>query len=217
MTDDRFYMIGVIHRDHKAKDRLKQIVKSINPELITLEFTNYGLTFRKKNYSSVKKKLIRIEATLSNLAQREKIRNLLNFFELPYEYVVANSYAKEKGVPLYLVDMDFFSFFRLRYAKDLLKKENIRGILANSDLLEIQRERKMAEMFFNKGIKAFHYTEDMRVRDEYVFRLIKRIIAENPGKKLVHICGWQHLSDPFGFFSELRPQKIYIYDKAFRI
>ena len=214
MVKGKFYMVGIIHRDEGAKDRLKRILEHTSPDIITIEFTNFGLNFRKKNLPIMRKKL---QPLLKNSIDNRNAERILDFFKIPYEYRVASNYAKKNKIPLYLVDMDFFSYFYLRYAHDLLESiESQEMGKAYETLLPVEAQKRAAQIHLFKNVKVFGYSNEMRVRDEYAFRLIKRIIEENPGKKIVHICGWQHLTDEYGFFSRLEPQKIYIYDKAIR-
>ncbi len=212
MDEKRFYMVGVIHGDRSAKGRLKEIIRAIDPDMITVEFTNYGLNFRRNNSKYLKRRIKRIARLLK--IRSESLSNIRNFLDLPYEYLVAREYAKKKGIPLYLVDMDFFSFFRLRYAQDLFKEENLKKMAEEKRLHGLDIERRIADMYFHKNRKLFSPSQEMRIRDEYAFRLISKLLEANGGK-LLHICGWQHLVDEYGYFSRLNPQKIYIYDKAF--
>lgn len=216
MNKKSLYMIGIIHMDKGAQKRLRKIIESIGPCAITVEFTNYGLNFRRKNYRRIRRKLKRKLSQFHELPRTKVTENLLNFLRIPYEYVIAKNYARNKGIPLYLVDMDFFSFLRLRYVDDLLKDENVRIMAKCACSHDLNDEKRIADMYFEKNTKLFKYSEEMRVRDEYTCRLIRRIMEENRGEKIVHVCGWQHLADEYGYFSKLNPHKIYIYDKALR-
>ncbi|MCS7281415.1 MAG: hypothetical protein NZ583_07300 [Desulfobacterota bacterium] len=208
MAHSMFFMVGIIHRDREAKDRLEKILKEIKPDIITLEFTNFGLNFRKRNFQRIKRKL----AKIYRWGHADAI---IEFFSIPYEYEVAKNYSKRTGVPVYFADMDFFSFFHLRSALELLTEKNAEGVRTFSYQERKYTEKKIADAYFSKNLKLFSYSNEMKVRDEYASRLIERIMRENEGKRIVHICGWRHLIDEYGYFSRLNPKKIYVYDKAF--
>lgn len=213
MRDTEFYMVGLIHGEEKGKKILKGLLNSLKPDVITLEFTNFGLSFRKKNYPRLRKRVTRFLTGSSSAQGKELVARVLNFLRLPFEYVVAKEYAKKNNIPLYLVDMDFFSYYRLRYVDEILDPENLLNLLAGSRV-ENMEDKKAAEMYFKKGIRLFNYTPEMRVRDEYMRRLIGKIIERHNPKRLTHLCGWQHLVDQYGYFSDLDPKKIFVYDKA---
>lgn len=211
MLEKKFYMVGIIHGDSNARKRLRGIIEAVNPDVITVEFTHYGLNFRKNNSRYLRMNIKRIVSDFKKVPQA--VKDLLNFLALPYEYLVAADYAGKKGIPLYLVDMDFFSFFRLRFIGDMLDKKNLFQMAKQEYRSRLEIEKRIADLYFEKNTRLFRFSEDMRVRDEYTSRLIKKIMEENSGK-LLHICGWQHLIDEQGYFSTLNPEKIYIYDKA---
>lgn len=212
MADKKLYMIGVIHGDDRAKKRLLRILQNISPDVVTVEFTNYGLNFRTKNVNWIKKKVKKIFSCMND--EKEKIKNSLKILKIPYEYLTAKRYAEAKRIPLFLVDMDFFSFFRLRYVRELLDGENLLKLVNEEHCPPLQIEKRIANAYFEKNIKIFSSSEEMRVRDEYTVRLITKIMEENIGRVIAHICGWQHLIDENGYYSKFNPQKIYIYDKS---
>ncbi|MCX5810185.1 MAG: hypothetical protein NTX36_12590 [Proteobacteria bacterium] len=47
-SDTRLFVLGVIHRDESGHELLHEWMKRIKPDVITLEFSNYRLMFRKE-------------------------------------------------------------------------------------------------------------------------------------------------------------------------
>lgn len=215
MAETEFYMIGLIHGDKEGGNILKRLLSSIRPDVITLEFTNFGLSFRKRNYRMLRKRLVNLLKRNFRGFDREMVERIIGFLRPPFEYAVSKRYAEENGIPLYLVDMDFFSFMKLRYVSELFDPENLTNLISRGGSSSVE-EKRAAIMYFEKNIKLFAYTPEMRVRDQFARRLIGKIMERHRARKLVHICGWQHLADQYGFFSDLNPKKIFIYDKALR-
>ncbi len=129
------------------------------------------------------------------------------------EFTAASEYCDRRGARLFLVDMDRFSSVNLEPMDELIAKENLRMLLG-SDQCRGSRQKAMARLFLEKGIKTFPYTEEMRLRDRHMSRKIGRLVKRHAPSRLVHICGWQHLCDPFGLYAALYPKKAFIYDKA---
>ena len=68
----RLYMLGVIHRDPRTPVLLRQWITDIKPDIITLEFSQYGLMFRKENHDRYKK---RIDEVLKKLKNNKTCKN----------------------------------------------------------------------------------------------------------------------------------------------
>ncbi|MEK6758073.1 MAG: hypothetical protein AABX88_03000 [Nanoarchaeota archaeon] len=96
---ERLTLIGTNHKDIRGCDRLTKLLNHINPEIITLEFTEDRVNEREKTvdliYNELKKKSIDEEL-------------LDEWFEIysksPYEFKTCEQYSKEKKVPLYYID-----------------------------------------------------------------------------------------------------------------
>ena len=73
----------------------------------------------------------------------------------------------------------------------------------------------MARLYFEKGITTKQYDREMYIRDRYMSAKIQELMERAPDKKFLHVCGWQHLNDPFGLYNPYNPTKVFSYDKAF--
>jgi hypothetical protein len=109
--------------------------------------------------------------------------------------------------------MDRPSSVNLEAVDELIEKENLRMLL-KSDQDRGGRQKAMARLFLEKGIKTFPYTGEMRLRDRHMSGKIGYLVKRHAPSRVVHICGWQHLCDPFGLYVALYPKKAFIYDKA---
>jgi hypothetical protein len=212
---ERFHILGVIHRD-KDNDRIiGEWLNTIRPQTITLEFSRYGLMFRKEKGRFYRNK---IESVLTQMRQSREIFNeealscLNAYIDLPAEYEAASLYCNENGASLYLVDMDLFSYTKLKDADELFSEKNIRNIIKTWDGNTGVHERIMARLFFDSGIQTAPYTEEMRIRDRYMGSRIGTLLQDHKGKRITHITGWQHLKDPYNIFTPFHPIKVFPYD-----
>jgi len=131
-TEKRFYMVGVIHWDEKGAHLLRQWVETIQPHVITLEFSRYGMTFRKERGRELRERIAKALEPLckSHISfPSESLCSLYSFIDMPYEYEVARRYCNEHTIPLYLIDMDIFSYLTLKKIEELLSPDNISELL----------------------------------------------------------------------------------------
>ena len=212
---ETFHILGVIHRDKNNSRIIGNWLNTIRPHAVTLEFSRYGLMFRKEKGPLYRNK---IESVLTQMRQNGEICNeealfFLNaYIDLPSEYEAASLYCNENGASLYLVDMDLFSYMKLKNTDELFSENNIRSIAATQDAYIRSNERIMARLFFDSGIQTTPYTEEMRIRDKYMGRRISTVLQDHKGKRITHITGWQHLKDPYDIFTPFHPVKVFPYD-----
>jgi hypothetical protein len=113
----RLFILGVIHRDDRGVELLNEWLSAIAPEVITLEFSKYGLAFRKERGVEYKK---RLEEVLDKIRADNESCNeyeasqLFDYINMPYEYEVVSRYTEKHKTPLYLLDMDGFSYLKLQ-------------------------------------------------------------------------------------------------------
>jgi len=209
-------MMGVIHGDKEGKALLDKWLESAAPDMVTLEFSRYGLNFRRSKGESLRRKALAAIDELKaegSAIDEAALDALFSYIDLPVEFAAASEYCNRSGASLFLVDMDRFSSANLARMDKVIAKENLRMLLG-VEHSEKRRQKEMARLFFEKGIKAFAYTEEMRARDRHMSNKIGRLARRRVPARLVHICGWQHLCDPLGFYAAFCPKKAFIYDKA---
>ena len=209
-------MLGVIHGDRDGKVLLERWLDATGPDMVTLEFSHYGLAFRQALAGALRQKAR--EAIDELRAEGSRIEDaaldaLFSYIDFPLEFTAASEYCDRRGAHLFLVDMDRFSSINLSRMDELIAKENLRMLL-ESDQCKGGRQKAMARLFFEKGIKTFPYTEEMRMRDRHMSERIGHLVKRHAPSRVVHICGWQHLGDPLGLYTALCPKKAFIYDKG---
>jgi hypothetical protein len=213
---DAFVMLGVIHGDRDGRALLDEWLESAGPDMVTLEFSRYGLNFRRARGGALRQKAGEAIEELRSEGLRleeDALDALFSYIDLPLEFTAASEYCDRRGAQLFLVDMDRFSSVNLNGMDELIAKENLRMFLG-SDQCRLGRQKAMARLFLEKGIKTFPYTEEMRLRDLHMSERIAHLVKRHAPSRLVHLCGWQHLCDPFGLYTALHPKKAFLYDKA---
>ena len=213
---ETFHILGIIHRDKSNRRIIGDWLNTIKPHAITLEFSRYGLMFRKEKGPLYRKK---IESVLAQMRRgretcNEEALSFLNaYIDLHSEYEAASLYCNENGVSLHLVDMDLFSYMKLKNTDELFSENNIRSFIeTQEDGHTGAHERIIARLFFDSGIQTVPYTEEMRIRDKYMSRRIGALMEDHKGKRITHITGWQHLKDPYNVFTPFHPAKVFPYD-----
>ena len=213
-------MIGVIHGDGAAEDLLGDWLESAGPGVVTLEFSPHGLDFRQSKGRALRRRTCEVVESLRGEGlpiDKDALDSLLAYIDLPREYTVASDYCRRRGRRLFLIDMDRFSARKLGRISDLLARENLVRLLSGPGWHEGHRQKALARLFFEKGIKTFSYTKEMRLRDRHMKLRISQLMRLYRPSLFAHICGWQHLSDPFGLYTALSPRKVFIHDQALRI
>lgn len=208
-------MLGVIHRDKDNRKIVERWLNDIRPDVVTIEFSQYGLMFRREKGLMYRKQ---VESVLEGMRRNREEYNedalsfLYAFIDLPGEYEAASRFCIDSSAALYPVDMDLFSYVNLRKIDELFSEENIRNVVGTYDGQVGGNERAAARLFFDAGIEMVPYTEEMYIRDCYISRKINVLMRYHRGKQFVHITGWQHLKDPYAIFTPLHPVKVYPYD-----
>jgi hypothetical protein len=218
--DGRFFMLGLIHRDPEVTPLLSRWMEGLRPDVITLEFSQYGYRFRKSRGAELSEKVREAARAMDALCRpmdRQSLDDLLAYINLPAEFAAASGYCERRTIPLHLIDMDLYSQVRLSRIDELVSRENLDILLSGPQPQDAGRERALARLFFRKGVKLFTYTEEMGKRDRHMRDRIAELMAHPDTPRVLHVCGWQHLADPHGLYSSLGPKKVFIHDEALHL
>lgn len=143
---------------------------------------------------------------------------LERFMQIPFEFAVTSNYGHRKDVPVYPVDMDLFSFLRLRKTEELFSPTNLDMLLAERTGEEVtpgfSSEETMVRLFVQWGLKPGGYTLEMYIRDTYMIQKIQTLMKYYGSRIFLHVTGWRHLQDPYGLFSPLNPTRILCHDET---
>lgn len=217
MSTNTFFMLGVIHRDEEGPFLLNEWLRRIRPDVITLELSSYGIRFRRERGEEFNKRISEIVRQLNENGEtynEKALESLFAYMNIPYEFGIVSTYAAKYEIPFYLIDMDFFSYMKLRTVEDLLHEENIMKVLSDTRGPNRNQEKAMARLYFEKGIKVAKYDREMHIRDRYMTAKIHDLMKRYHGKRFLHVCGWQHLQDPSNLYSVFNPTKVFSHDKT---
>jgi hypothetical protein len=212
-------MLGTIHRDREGADLLQRLIGALAPEVLTLEFSPYGMMFRELHRERLRRK---VDALVQEMRSKGEQVNgkaldlLYDYIDLPHEYTVAAHYTDRVGIPLYLLDAGTFSFMKLQHVDELLGPDNIRTWFRTSGGGDdgVQKEMVLARLFLEKGVKTFSYSDEMLVRDRHVTHRLALLMRQYSMKRMLYVCGWQHLPDPYSVYEPLNPVKVFVHDRS---
>lgn len=216
--ENSLVMLGVIHRDTTGATLLSDVLDRLQPDVVTLEFSQYGLDYRRSNGEALRRKVRNVVDELvseGHCVDTKALGTVISYIDPPPEFNVTSDFVRRHKGRFFLVDPDLFSYERLKDMEELVAKENLLHLLSNSDHIRDERyEKTLARLFFEKGVKLFPYTEEMHVRDRYMRDKIRHLMKRYTTSRFLHICGWQHLADPCNLYQQLNPTKVFIYDKT---
>ena len=113
-------MLGLIHRDPEVRPFLAQWLEAWKPDIITLEFSDYGYRFRRSRSAGLSERVGEVVEGMRAAGRpfdREALDDILAYIDLPPEFVVTSGYAAGRGIPFHLIDMDRYSRIRLRHVE----------------------------------------------------------------------------------------------------
>jgi hypothetical protein len=215
----RLIMLGTIHRDSEGAGLLRRVIEALAPEIVTLEFSAYGLLFRRLHGERLREQVDALVQEMMRNGERVSPRALdllYDYIDLPCEYTIASQYADRVGIPLHLLDAGAFSYLRLQEMDALVRPDNIRTWFSAQDAGDdaLHKEMVRARLFFEKGVKTFSYSDEMLVRDRHVTHRLMLLARQHRTKRVLHVCGWQHLSDPYSVYEPLNPVKVFLHDRS---
>ena len=193
--------------------------EGLQPDVVTLEFSRYGLEFRRANGEALRKRLqdtIRGMGLETGNGYPPLLEALFSYLDLPYEFTTLSEYGCKTGTPLYLVDADVFSRLKLREVERMLERKNIEAFVdgGQDPGPGVSSERVLAGLYFRDGVRAFAYTEEMGARDRFMKDRISLLMRYHGPGRFLHVCGWRHLADPRQIYAPLNPTKVFIHDRT---
>lgn len=224
-------LIGTVHRDPGGMQILVEELKRLHPQVITLEFSPYGLRYRLKRRRVLSKKLLKslhdIRGTdrwgvreFKKLLRSTGIGGIRSLLDVPFEYKAVKFYSKLHGLPLYCLDSSSYSRQLLRYVDELISPDNLKRIISleTAPLKEtVAKEYQKAEKILLNGMQSpwlsmMHTDEDWKKREHSMTDRIRKIAAHYTGCSIIHVGGWQHLIARQGtlytLLEDLKPKRI---------
>jgi hypothetical protein len=227
-------LVGTVHRDPLGAERLRPLLQRLRPGLLTVEMSESAFAYRQLE---ARRQLLRLERLLDQLAaesgrdRRElerhgAIADIRTLLCLPFEYREAAAYAEQAAIPLQLVDLSEVSARKLKKVEsDLITYRNLRILVDLPPRAErspeegYQTARAMVTADPGEAVRrAFlerrRGEEGIGPRDRWMAQKIRRLLADYPGRHLVHVGGWVHLIEDdrgetlYSLLSDLQPQRL---------
>jgi pheromone shutdown protein TraB len=230
----RLTLIGTVHRDPRGAERLQSLLRSLHPDLITLEMSEKALAYR---LGDARRQLLRIDRLLVRLARELPIEpvklqahpavaDIRTLLALPFEYQAAAAYAAGGEVPLHLIDRSDISAAKLqRVERELITYRNLKILVSlpvgaeKSDFEGYGRAHAMitrdpGETVRQAFLAGRRGEEGIGGRDRWMAAQIRRLLAARRGGHLVHVGGWVHLIEDargetlYSLLADLEPQRL---------
>jgi hypothetical protein len=229
--DGRLVLIGTVHRGVTALPALRRLLNDLRPSTVTVEFSPYGLAYRRTRGPRLRRAMGEILAVLAaergrplaELHAHPQIAAIRELLALPFEYRAAAEYARKTPAALALVDLSAISAVKLRRVEDeLLTAANLRtlvdlpapgraaeGVGAARSLVLADRDEAIRQAF----LAGRRGEEGVGRRDRHMAGEIRRLLGASPGR-LVHIGGWVHLVEDrqgetlYSLLADLRPRRL---------
>lgn len=218
------FLVGVVHRDPRGYGKLFRLLEALAPEAITVELSPFGLLWREKEGRRLLEKLNgMLRGFPPGAWDHAEVILLRLTLELPFEYLASCDYAREKGLSLHLVDVNWISRRELPLMeKEALTERNLEELLAREpkDVDTVLRSAYGKAVKCVEGGKSLLEVGIAPPWCTFLGVLRERILACRVEKiasiygKVVHVGGWIHMvSDATGksmasLLNHLHPQKI---------
>lgn len=200
-TENELILIGLAHDDTKGIARLKKLLDYTAPEILTLELSEERLEYNKALRDRLAKGLEQ------KGFDKELIKRWMPTVEIPvYELDVCKGYSEEHNIPLYQIDLP-----QIQPQEKALFEENIKNLIAKTTEKKMRKKIYLYEKFVKsnwklklwdfsaynefvlRGRNSFVPYSILGKRDIHMHNRLCDISHKNPGKRIVHVGGAQHM------------------------
>ena len=225
-------LIGTVHHDPRSAAPLADLLAQLQPDRLTVEIAPEVVLYRQTHGVLLLRKLGMIVERLTGaptvappLAEHHGIKTIRTLLGLPYEFRVARSYARQRGIEVQAIDRSDSSLAKLRPVEEhLISLRHLKKIIsspkaapADNPARRYELARQLLASPDDKLRSAFLHgcrgEEGIGPRDRHLAEKIRSLGKNHPGH-LVHIGGWVHLlDDPAGetlysLLADLQPRRI---------
>ncbi len=207
----RLLLVGVDHGDAEGFRRISTLLGSLQPDLILIELSPYGRSFRAAKQRELLKMLSANVSKASRdlrLARRDGLRHpavvrIRRQICLPFEYRAARRFARAHGSKLVLCDASELSRHWLASWPEMISVQNIRLLLSSPG---IPREHELSTFLARKVLTGDQEAGELWTRtvesrwdlwwdrrEHYLARRIWTALHALSPTCAVYLGGWQHL------------------------
>jgi len=237
--DSGLTLVGTVHADRHGFARTLCLLRSLGPDLIFVELSPYGKSFRSSNQVDMQRILgrnLRVAAKKCGLLFKHalthpEIKAIQRQIVLPFEYRAAWRYSRASGTEVLLVDFSSFSRKMISSWPEMLSSENLATLLSlpRDSRLAITRVYDLAARGIRGESPTIVCTAETggaeidplwKKRECHMAGAIRSTLRNRRPKKPVYLGGWQHLTVG-GRFPSLREllmidlRQCYLLDRGF--
>jgi len=197
-----------------------EVLEGESPDIVTVEMSEYGVSFRESIGLHLKERLLDILHVLRERPGRKNRRELdtarnpshigpvediLLTLELPFEFRAVKTYCRRKRIPFRCIDLSNYSRDKLKkLEEEMITEENVRKTLALGPVdfhEELRKQRTLARRLNSRDADQFLIQtfldgkpgDGFVQRDRYMSLRIKEVLKTH--RKTLHVAGWEHLLD----------------------
>ncbi|MDZ4184678.1 MAG: hypothetical protein U1D97_06830 [Desulfuromonadales bacterium] len=224
-------LIGTVHHDPRSAARLAALLAQLQPDRITVEISPDVVLYRQthgvlllRKLGMIVERLAGAPASTPRLAEHPDIKTIRTLLGLPYEFRVACTYARKRGIQVQAIDQADSSLAKLRPVEErLVSMRHLKKIIsspkgapadnAHRYVLARQLLATPDAQLLSDFLQGCRGEEGIGPRDRHLSEKIRSLVQSQPGH-LVHIGGWVHLlDDPAGetlysLLADLQPRRI---------
>ncbi len=209
----KLHLLGTVHHDPRGYRKLRRFLEWHQPDLILLEFSPYGLTFRKDKGPELQRLFRKnlswaagqLGLTVKGARKHPEIDAVQRQLSLPFEYRAAAGYGFRKGVSLELIDCSSFSQKMIGLWKELISRENL------LQLLSLSSRRPSVNRLYGRACRLIFQEEfhcprretppessspsrPWNEREKDLAGNIEKILSVHGATRPLYVGGWQHLT-----------------------
>src|SRR6185295_12126405 len=190
-------LVGVVHRDPRGLRRLARLLERERPDRVTVEVSRESVRFRREYWRRLSPHPPRPLPVPLPLGGERGTRftalpyELRSVLRLPFEYRAARDYARKTGAPVALLEKSRYARERLAAIDEWMKdgsRSERRFTIADFD-----RELARARAVLRDPRRSLPRPAELALRDAFAAAKLRAWAAANPGAKVLHVGGWEHL------------------------
>ncbi len=194
----RVVLIGVVHGEPGAEERLLRLLREIGPRTVGLEVSTFSIDFRRRHGERLRALLERRVARLGLGGHEGPISWLRRYLDVPFEWAASERFARETGAEiLALGDPRAAAGFLDLVEEELLAAESLaRGFASGAAEADVESAKRRARRLFSEPDR-YVFAGDRHLlawRDSAAALALRKRASELPGDAAVaYVAGFEHV------------------------
>lgn len=224
-------LIGTVHNDPDGHVRLLELLRTVNPSVVMVEASPYGLAYRQRYGRRLRRRLGRRLKRLSRSRGFSwkawgQVHGLFEKVRMPFEYRSSLRFCRGSGADCRFIDLSSYSRrliveqWREMFNRDNLAallseppedlRSSVRRTYASASRLLVETDRRCIDPYVQEWGADFDWQE----REAHLAEMVKRYFDRLSKGRLAYVGGWQHLIYPTSVgtlcdrLADLHPQRV---------